>query len=200
MFKQPTAVAAKPSEAPADADNILASALAPSLTDVNALHQMFDYLQAAFKNATGPSAQRLAQYALTVFLKACMLSKGAQPNANELLAIARAPIAGGAGLISYADSGIDQMTAVATALAPTMTDVGTVGTYIASVANIPTKTARLRAYLLALKAKQMALRNPVQFTDVDKMPVYSPGTFFAIANLQASTVPATAANSILAYQ
>lgn len=220
FFKPPGSTAsAKPSEAPADADGILATALAPSLTDLGTLQQMYTYLQAAFKNATGDSAGRLALYALVVFLKACMLAKGAAPDANELAAIARAPLAGGAGLISYGDAGIDQMAAAATALAATTTDVGTIGTYISAIASVAVATAtpagtqpfgsplavpaiqkpRLRAYLLALKAKQMALRNAVGFPDAQGLAQYSPATFFAIANLPAANVPAQAANSILAY-
>lgn len=208
LLLKPTGAAElpKPSEAPADADALLASALAPSLTDVPTLQQFYVTLATALSNLQGAAQQRVAQYTLVVFLKACMLAKGAQPNADELLAIARAPLGGGAGLISYGDAGIDQMTAAATALAATMTDIGTIGTYIQAIMNVnnsATNTnanARLRAYLLALKAKQMALRNAVGFPDAQNMPAKIPQAFFAIANLPAASVPASSANSILVYQ
>jgi hypothetical protein len=200
LLKPSGAALPKPSEAPADADGLLASALAPSLTDVSALQQFYVTLATAVNNLQGAAAQRVALYALVCFLKACMLAKGAQPNANELLAIARAPLAGGAGLVSYGDAGIDQMTAAATALASTMADVGAIGTYISAIAAVPSSTPRLRAYLLALKAKQMALRNAVGFSDAQNMPAKIPQVFFAIANLPATSVPANSANSILVYQ
>lgn len=200
LLKPTTEAPKKSSEAPADADGLLANALAPSLTDLPTLLQIYTYLAAAFKNATGTSAQRLALYALTVFLKACMLARGAAPDANELAAIARAPLAGGAGLISYGDAGADQMAAAVAALAATMTDVGALGTYITAIANVSGgKNKRLTAYLLALKAKQMALRNTVRFPDAEGLAKYEPETFFAIANLAASNVPTPGANSILAF-
>jgi hypothetical protein len=71
---------------------------------------------------------------------------------------------------------------------------------------------RLRAFLLALKAKQMLLANPVQFTgyvpagteapfeDAPDLASLFPQCLFAIANLPAASVPATNVNSILSYQ
>jgi hypothetical protein len=213
FFLKPPAASSKANEASAEATGLFASMIAPSMVSIETLRTSWNYLLTAAQNlaAGSPAGSRLAQYAMVCYLKACMLAKGAQPNANELAAIGQAPLAGGAGLISYGDAGLDQMTAVAAGLAQTYLDMAGLGQYIAAVANvaIPGSAAntsgavrkpRLQAYLLALKAKQMLLANPVQFDSAAVFAAAFPQCLFAIANLPASDVPATSANSILSYQ
>ena len=202
----------KATEASAEATGLFASMIAPSMVSIDTLRTSWTYLLTAAKNLEtgGPAQSRLAQYAMVCFLKACMLAKGAQPNANELAALGAAPLEGGAGLISYGDVGLDQMTAVAAGLAGTYMDVGGLGQYIAAVAGLTGGTSiyppaspgskRLQAFLLALKAKQMLLANPVQFDSAAVFAAAFPQCLFAIANLPAAAVPASSANSILSYQ
>jgi hypothetical protein len=212
VFKT-TAKTSKATEASAEATGLFASMLAPSMTNIETLRTAWSYLLTAAQNlaAGSPASSRLGQYALVCFLKACMLAKGAQPDANELAAIGQAPLAGGVGLISYGDAGMDQLQAVAAGLAPTYLDMAGLGQYIAAIANVAlpgsapntagaVRKPRLQAYLLALKAKQMLLANPVQFEDAQHLPYGLPQCLFAIANLPASDVPASNVNSILSYQ
>ena len=217
LLKEPAGSTSKPTEAPKDARDLFATMIAPSMTSIDALRTSWAYLLTAAKNQAAGSvaASRLAQYALVCFLKACMLAKGAQPDPNELAAIGQAPLTGGAGLISYGDASMDQLQAVAAGLAPTYTNLAGLGQYIAAVSSAYQqggKTKRLLAFLLALKAKQMLLANPVQFTgavpavdttpfqDAQDFPVALPQCLFAIANLPASDVPPSNVNSILSYQ
>jgi hypothetical protein len=203
----------KANEAPAEATGLFASMIAPSMVSIDTLRTSWTYLITATQNlaANSPARSRVAQYAMVCYLKACMLAKGAQPNADELAALGAAPLDGGAGLISYGDAGMDQMTAVAAGLAQTYLDMAGLGQYISAIANvaIPGSAAdtsgavrkpRLQAYLLALKAKQMLLANPVQFDSAAVFPSAFPQCLFAIANLPAAAVPASSANSILSYQ
>jgi hypothetical protein len=207
--KPATAVQSKAaSEVPADANSMLATMLAPSLVSLDTLKQIYASFMTAAENqydANKASAApaRLAQYALATFLKAAMLSKGAQPDTNELLMIAYAPTSGGAGLIGYGDVGVDVQAAIAAALAPGYSDLNGVGTYIGGLAQLYNTTQpgparkRLLAYILAAKAKQIALRNPVQFPDANQ---FDAPMYFAVANIPAASLPATTSpNSILAY-
>ena len=214
LNKSSGSASAKATEAPKDAQDLFATMIAPSMTNLDSLRQSWIYLLTAAKNQVAGSipALRLAQYALVCFLKACMLAKGANPDANELAAIGQAPLTGGTGLISYGDATMDQMQAVAAGLAPGYTDMAGLGQYIAAIAGMQGTSKRLHAYLLALKAKQMLLANPVQFSggvpaadntpfeDAPDFPVALPQCLFAIANLPAASVPVSSANSILNYQ
>lgn len=178
------------SEVPADANSLLATMLAPSLIDPAALADIYKSFVAAAKNQTkGDAKLRLVQYALATFLKLVVLGKGAQPDTNELLMIAYAPIDGGKGLIGYGDIGVDRQTAIANALADNYTDVDGLGQYIGAFATAYNTAAagparrRLLAYILASKAKQVALR-----TGGYSFPSEN---YFAIANLKSADIPAT---------
>jgi hypothetical protein len=185
------------SQAPADANALLASMLAPSLTSATTLADMFKVFIAAAQNQTGGDRKlRLMQYALATFLKMAMLSKGAQPDANELAMIACAPIDGGKGLIGYGDVGVDTQTAIANALQPTFTDVGGLGQYLQSFATAyntakpGAERRRLLAFIYALKAKQVALNQGGYNFPAEN--------YFALANLASADVPTTTApNSII---
>jgi hypothetical protein len=187
------------SEAPVDANSLLATALAPSLVDPTALSDIIKAFIAGAANQTnGDRKLRLAQYALTTFLKLAMIVKGKQPDPNELLMIAYAPTAGGAGLIGYGDIGVDRQAAVASALAETFGDPNALGMYIGAFAQAYNtakpglERKRLLAYILATKAKQIAL-----LAGGYKFPAQS---YFAIANIAAANLPSTTPpNSIVAY-
>lgn len=189
------AIASK--QVPADANALLANMLAPSNTNPNALADIFKAFIAAAKNQTAGDAKiRLVQYALATFLKMAELSKGAQPDTNELLLIAYAPIDGGKGLIGYGDIGIDRQTAIANALADNYNDVNGLGQYIGAFATAYNtakpgpERKRLLAYILAAKAKQVALRSGGY--------TFPSESYFAIANLRSGDVPVTTApNSIV---
>jgi len=184
-------------EAPADANGMLASVLAPSLTDTAQLQKFFSYFTAAIGNQATPQATlRLSLYAIVTALKIAMLGKGAQPNADELLALAYAPSSGMGGIQQLPDAPADAQQAAYAALVDTQTNVGTIGQYIQAIAQASQNPApsvaqkkRLVAYMLAMKAKQMMLAGGNNFTS----PAY-----FAIANM--ANVPTIAANSIFAYQ
>lgn len=185
-------------EAPADANSWLATVLAPSMTDSTQLTQFFHTFTTAAGNQTNPaSVLRLSLYALATALKVAMLSKGAQPNADELLAIAYAPSSGMGGIQQLPDApGADVQQAAYAALVDTQTDIGTIGTYIQSLVQVlanntisAAQKRRILAYVIAAKAKQMMLQTGNTF----QSPVY-----FAIANM--ANVPAYANNSILSYQ
>lgn len=204
-------------QVPQDANSLLATLLAPSLIDVAVVRQIYNAFIAAADNqsritpSTSTSLKaylRLEQYALTAFLKASVLAKGAQPNTSELMTIAYAPlveVTGGnitAATFATDGSGADQRAAMAAALSDKLTDVAAVGAYIGQFANVYNRTSntaqrkRLFAFILALKAKQIALVNTVQFQDAKQ---FDSNVYVAIANLPASSItPTTAANSILA--
>ena len=186
-----------PSEVPADANSLLATMLAPSLTDVNTLAQIYKTFAAAIQNQTNGNAKlRLAQYALATFLKLASLSKGAQPDPNELLMIAYAPTAGGKGLVGYGDAAVDRQTAIVNAI-NTASDVGSLGQYIQAFATAYNtakpgpERKRLLAYILAAKTKQLAVKNGGY--------TFPAESYFAIANIRADDLPTTTnPNSILA--
>lgn len=186
-------------EVPADANALLATALAPSLTDPSALADIIKaFIAGAANQQKGDAKLRLAQYSLATFLKLAMLAKGAQPDPNELLMIAYAPTAGGAGLIGYGDIGVDRQAAVAAALAEGFSDANGLGMYIGAFAGAYNtakpglERKRLLAYILATKAKQIAL-----LAGGYKFPAQS---YFAIANIAAANLPTTTPpNSIVAY-
>jgi hypothetical protein len=189
-------VAAASKDAPADANAMLATVLAPSLTDLSQLGQFFSAFVAGAANQTAPErVLRLSLYALVTRLKLAMLAKGASPDAAELASIATAPSSGMGGIQQLKNAPADAQQAAVAALVDTQKDVGTLGQYIDAIAgalanssSVATKK-RLMAYLLAIKAKQMMLQNGVIF----QAPAY-----FAIANMAApSTVKA---NSILSYK
>lgn len=186
------------SEVPTDANGLLATMLAPSLVNLDTLKQIYASFMTAAENQydinkTSSAPARLAQYALATFLKASVLAKGAQPDPNELMLIAYAPTAGGAGLIGYGDTGVDRQTAIANALNAATTS-GALGSYIGALATAYNTTAagpgrrRLLAYILAAKARQVALSNAVKFPDAEQ---FDPPVFFAIANLKSADIPAT---------
>jgi hypothetical protein len=184
-------------DAPADANGMLATVLAPSMTDVGQLTTFYQYFQAAIANQQTPqSTLRMTLYALVTALKIAMLRKGSQPNADELLALAYAPSSGMGGIQQLPDAPADVQQAAYAALVDSQTDVGTIGQYIASMASVAAQPGlstarrkRLTAYMLAMKAKQMMLSDKIQFLS----PAY-----FAIANM--SNVPTIAPNSIFAYK
>jgi hypothetical protein len=185
-------------EAPADANGMLATVLAPSLTDIGQLTQFFNAFTTAYGNAATPQAAlRLSLYAIVTALKVAMLQKGAQPNADELLALAYAPSSGMGGIQQLPDAPADAQQAAYAALIDGQTNVGTIGTYMQSMATsvssnnqlTQAQKKRLYAYLLAMKVKQMMLTMGNSF----KSPAY-----FAIANM--SNVPNGSANTILSYQ
>lgn len=180
-------------EAPKDANSMLAAALAPSLTDPSQLAQLFNAFVAAVGNATTPQATlRLSLYALVTRLKLAMLAKGAQPNADELMALAYAPSSGMGGIQKLPDApGADVQQAAYAALIDSQKDPKAIEDYIEPMlaAAIKRKSKREVAYALAIASKVLMLRNGVTF----QSPVY-----FAIANM--SNVPAVTANSILNNQ
>jgi len=203
----------KSNEAPKEAQSLFAAILSPSI-GIDALAQAYDVFAASAANqARGSAAQvRLSLYALVAFLKAAMLSRGAQPDADEMLMIGNAPLGGGTGLISYGDIGLDVMQSVAAGLSPTYKDAVGLGQYIQAIAQAATAAGqkqkdtaapRTAAFLLALKAKQICLLNPMgipaAFTDAEGIPEEAPQVFFAIANIAGKDVIATKPNSILAY-
>lgn len=202
LFRDPKPAAPNANEASSEAQGLFANMLAPSMVDLATLQQAWAYFASAAKSlaAGSPAGSRLALYAIVCFLKACMLAKGAQPNANELAAIGRAPIEGGAGLISYGDAGMDQLQAVAAALAGTYSNGPGIGQYIQAISSAQGAMPRRMSFLLAMKAKQMLLSNPVKFEDAEGLPMYYPQCLFAIANIPAASVPASSPNSILNYQ
>jgi hypothetical protein len=133
---------------------------------------------------------------LVTSLKVAMLSKGATPNADELLALAYAPSSGMGGIQQLSDAPADAQQAAYAALIDSQQDIGTIGSYIQAVHSALTNAnlsaaqkKRLTAYLLAMKAKQIELQVGNKF----QSPAY-----FAIANM--ANVPTPSANSILAYQ
>lgn len=202
LFAKPTPAKSSGQEVSKEANDALGIILAPSMTDVQTLLSYYGGFMKAAETADTNGALRYAQYALVAFLKACMLAKGAVADSDELLAIARAPISGGFGLVSYGDASIDQQTAIATALTQQHTDQNAIGQYMAAFAQqfAANKKPRMMAYLLACQAKQMCLRNAVNWPGAVSMPA---STFFAIANIPAANVPdvkAISATSILVYK
>jgi hypothetical protein len=186
------------SEAPKDANAMLATVLAPNMTNLDQLLQFFNYFTAAIANQTTPRATlRLSLYALATRLKVAMLQKGAQPNADELLAIAYAPASGMGGIQQLPGVPADMQQAAYAALVDSQQDVGTIGKYIEAMVTASSQggkfdvatAKRLLAYLLAMKAKQMMLQANITF----QSPAY-----FAVANMQ--NVPTTTPNSILGYK
>lgn len=166
-------------QVPADANALLGTVLAPSMTDPAQLGQFMNVFLAAAKNqTTSAGAHRLALYALVTALKRAMVAKGAQPNPLELLAIAYAPS-------SWADHQSDGLAdserAVSDALAADMTSAAALKTYIAalqqSAANSKLTKAqqkRIIAQALALQAKLITLVNGAAF---------EPATYMAIAKM-----------------
>ena len=197
VFKGTAADNGASKDAPADANGMLATVLAPSMTDTAQLTQFFQYFTAAYGNAATPQAGlRLSLYALVTALKVAMLQKGSQPNPDELLALAYAPASVINGIQQLPDAPADVQQATYAALVDSQTDIGTIGSYIASLAAVAAQPGlstarrkRLTAYMLAMKAKQMML----QMNNSFKSPAY-----FAIANM--TNVPTVAANSIFAYK
>lgn len=183
------------SEAPADANSLLATVLAPSMTDVAQLTQFMNVFLAAGQNQSATKAKfRLSEYALATGLKIQMLKKGAQPNALELLAIAYTP----SSWSQKSEATADVKRACDEALKDTMTSLPALNTYIAAIAQATTnqqlttgQKTRMVAYLLAIKAKQMLLSAGATF---------APAVFTAIANMPLGKVPTITANSILASQ
>lgn len=198
-----------PKDVPADASAWLASVLAPSMTNLSQLQDFWNrFLAGAANQATmgrEDSSVRLTLYALVTQLKAMMLAKGASPNADELLVIAGAPAAGMRGIMQTDEAGADVQQAAADALVDQYTDVAGIGQYIAAMVQRWTATknlsaaqqARLRAYMLAMKAKQMSLANPLGWTG--RIPEEA---YFAIANLPANALgnAGSSPNSIFRYQ
>lgn len=180
------------SEAPADANSLLATVLAPSMTDVAQLTQFMNVFLAAGPNQPKQSSKtRLSLYALATALKAQMLKKGAQPNALELLAIAYTP----SSWSDKSEAPADTKRACDDGLNSTMTSVPALNTYIAAISQATTnqqlttaQKTRMVAYLLALKSKAMMLTAGADFG----------GIYTAIANMPLGKVPTITANSILA--
>jgi hypothetical protein len=181
------------SEAPKDANAMLATVLAPSMTNLDQLLQFFNYFTAAIANQTTPRATlRLSLYALATRLKMAMLQKGAQPNADELLAIAYAPASGMGGIQKLPDApGVDVQQAAYAALVDSQKDPKAIEGYIEPLIAQAVKrnSKREAAYALAIASKILMLRNSVVF----QSPVY-----FAIANM--NSVPVITPNSILNNQ
>ena len=186
------------SEVPADANALLGNMLSPSNSDPNALADIFKAFVAAVPNQVpGEAKFRLMQYALATFLKILMLSKGASPNVPELQSIAYAPTEGGQGLLSYGDIENSAQVDIASALNDSYSDIGGMGQYIGDWAqeyNIVAagpKRRRLLAFILATKAKQLALQAGSYH--------FPSNVYFAIANLRTEDIPTTTpANSIAA--
>lgn len=183
------------SDAPKDANSLLANALAPSMTSIVDLSKFFDYFAAAAKNATNARTQvRLGLYALVMQLKKAMLERGASPDETELAAISQSSTTGIGG-IQQSGAPADAQQAAYAALVDSQQDPGMVNQYAAALRAAssntqltPSQQARLRQYVLACKAKYVALKNGVAL---------SSAIYFAIAN--ANPVGSVSANSIVAY-
>lgn len=155
-------------QVPADANALLGTVLAPSMTDPAQLGQSMNVFIAAANNQKSAAGQlRLTLYALVTALKRAMLMKGAQPNPLELLAIAYAPSEWPE---HQPDGLVDSERAVRDALAVDMTSAAALKTYIASLqqsaANSKLTKAqqkRIIAQALALQAKLIALVNGATF-------------------------------------
>jgi hypothetical protein len=184
------------SDVPKDANALLATVLAPSMVNVGQLSQFFDTFVAAAKNATNAKAQlRLGLYALVTALKKAMLEKGAQPDATELAAMSQSPATGMGGIQQLRDAPADAQQAAYAALVDSQQDPIVVNQYAAAIkaastnANLtPAQKRRLLQYVLACKAKYVALQSGVALT----APIY-----FAIAN--ANPVGEPTAASIISY-
>lgn len=180
-------------EAPKDANAMLATVLAPSMANLDSLLQIFNYFIAAIANQTTPLATlRLSLYALVTRLKMVMLAQGAQPNADELLAIAYAPASGMGGIQKLPDApGADVQQAAYAALVDSQKDPKAIEGYIEPLiaAAVKRNSKREVAYALAIASKVLMLRNGVVF----QSPAY-----FAIANM--ANVPTVTPNSILNNQ
>lgn len=166
-------------QVPADANALLGTVLAPSMTDPAQLTQFASVFLASAGNQKSRGSQgRLFMYALATMLKRAMLAKGAQPNPLELLAIAYAPT-------EWADHQpdglVDSERAVRDALAADMNSAAALKTYIAalqqSAANSKLTKAqqkRIIAQALALQAKLIMLVNGASF---------GPDSYMAIAKM-----------------
>lgn len=181
------------SEAPKDATSMLAVVLSPSMTDLGQLAQFFNAFVAAVGNAKTPQATlRLSLYALVTRLKMIMLAQGAQPNADELLAIAYAPASGMGGIQKLPDApGADVQQAAYAALIDSQKDPKAIEDYVEPMiaSALKRNSKREVAYALAIASKILMLRNGVVF----QSPAY-----FAIANM--ANVPIVTPNSILNNQ
>lgn len=182
------------SEVPTDANALLATMLAPSMTDVQQLTQFMNVFLAAVGNQKGARAKtRLLLYALATALKRVMLQKGAQPNALELLAIAYAPYGSST---SNSEATADVRRAASEGLDASMTSLPALNTYLSAIAQATTnqqlttaQKTRMVAYLLALKAKSLMLASGATFGS----EIYN-----CIANMPLGKIPTITANSILA--
>lgn len=161
------------SEAPKDANDLLAVGLAPSLADPVELGRLANMFVAGAANQTDARRQlRLMLYGLAMMLKRAMLLKGALPNALELLAIAYAPTESFS-TVNQAKAGLlqDALRAVTDGLADDMTSAQALATYIAAISQVAGSNAqltteqrkRLVAYALALQAKRIMLMNGANF-------------------------------------
>lgn len=163
------------SEAPKDANDLLATGLAPSLTDPTEVQRLASMFLAAANNQTDVARKlRLILYALAMLLKRAMLSKGAQPNALELLAIAHAPSRYNMNMNVLPDAA----RAVADGLNDAMTSVPALATYVAAVAQSASneqltseQRKRLVAYALALQAKRVLLQNGASLGAAVYLPI-----------------------------
>lgn len=170
------------SEAPADANSLLAVVLAPSMTSLDQLTSFYNQFAAATGNATTPQASlRLSLYAIATALKIIMVRSGAQPDPNELLAIAYAPSSGMGGIQQLPDAPSDAQQQEYAALASNVVD--TLQNYLIAIEIAAIKNAqltdaqrkRLLTYALAIKVKQLLTQSGMTF------PNNSP--YYAIANM-----------------
>jgi hypothetical protein len=175
------------SEVPADANSLLAIVLAPSMTNLEQLVSFYNQFAAATANATTPQATlRLSLYAIVTALKIIMLRSGAQPDADELLAIAYAPSSGMGGIQQRPDAPADAQQSVLAGL--TGSSVDTMQAYLIAIETAAIKNAqisdaqrkRLLTYALAIKVKQLLTQAGMAF------PNDTP--YYAIANMPPRTI------------
>jgi hypothetical protein len=195
-------------EAPADANALLGTVLAPSFVDPVELGRMMNvFIATAANQPTEVRITRLMLYALATGLKRAMLLKGAQPNPQELLAIAYAP-ANWRDADPVASVSPDVARAVSDALQGSMTSVPALNTYAQAIAQAASNEqlsnenrARMLAALLAIRAKAIMLIHGATFgqlvyASVARMPTSGQfGKYLADLNQN----PAQGKASILAY-
>jgi hypothetical protein len=159
--------------------------LAPSMTNLEQLASFYNQFAAAAGNAAtagNPRATvRLTLYAVVTALKILMLRSGAQPDPNELLAIAYARSSGMGGIQQLPDAPADAQQAVYAGLASNLVD--TMQGYLLAIEQsaitnaqlTDAQKARLLTYALAIKVKQLLAQSGITLGNNT--------AYYAIANM-----------------